>query len=201
MISVKAKNVSKLIRHASGSAGLSLPEVLVAVSLSAMLLTITAYIVIIQTRLTSRSEATMRAQDTWNRIHYLIDQDIEEARCIQTPEIGNSGQTILLSMDASCEDIANGTVTVEYSYKENTDICSNVGKCLYRIGPAINPIDGSLDFSSTDESSVSDQVSEFTVNREGDWSVTYYLNISDPAGFSFPNNRTTTAHVRSRIVD
>ena len=189
-----SKNAFKFILPRSSSPGFNIPELLVAMAIASALIVFAGQALIIQTRITSRSEAIMRSQQTWNRIAFLIDQDIEEARCIKEPD--TSGPLIILSMSASCEDILNNpslsTVNVEYSFSDGS---------LTRTGPPINPSDGSLDFSSDGLDIVSDLVTDFKVTRITDWSVKYELTLTDPIkDFTYPS-KTATTHLRTRVID
>ena len=191
---MKNKNAFKFILPCSSSPGITIPELLVAIAIASILIVFAGQALIIQTRITSRSEATMRAQDTWSRIIGLIDQDIEEARCIKEPE--TSGTSLILSMSASCEDMLNdptlSTVDVKYSFSDGA---------LSRTGPPINPSDGSLDFSSDGLDIVSDLVTDFKVTRITNFSVNYELTLSDPIkDFTYPS-RTATTHLRTRVID
>ena len=191
---MKNKNAFKFILPCSSSPGITIPELLVAIAIASILIVFAGQALIIQTRITSRSEATMRAQDTWSRIIGLIDQDIEEARCIKEPE--TLGTSLILSMSASCEDMLNdptlSTVDVKYSFSDGA---------LSRTGPPINPSDGSLDFSSDGLDIVSDLVTDFKVTRITNFSVNYELTLSDPIkDFTYPS-RTATTHLRTRVID
>ena len=200
---MEIKKLSKYIGHTSSSHGLTLVELLVAVVLASIVIIFAGRALILQTRISSRSEAIVRSQDSWNRISFLINQDIEEARCIKEPEMGE-GTTLTLSMSHSCEDIAEDasldTVDIQYSINDDGH--------LERRGPPIKG-DGSLDFDfncdGEDEetkctSIVSSWVEDFRVARMNDWRVEYSLTITDPTEIPFPP-RTTSTHVRTRIID
>ena len=192
---MEVKKSSKYMDSASSSTGFTLVELLLAVVLASIMIIFAGRALILQTRITSRSEAIMRSQDTWNRISYLIDQDIEESRCIKEPITGE-GSSLVLSMSSSCEDIANDanlkTIDIKYYIDTNGD--------LARIGPPIKG-DGSLDFDGNeDEHIVSESVKDFRVTRLNDWRGEYKLTVTDPTEIPFPA-RVTSSHARTRIID
>ena len=181
------KNGSKLLLRARESMGFTLTELMITSLIGSIAIILAGQSLISHVRMSARSEATMRAQDTWSRIHHLIDQDIEEAQCI---DVNTASKTLTLKM-TSCD---SNSVNVVYSFS---------GSSLTRNGPIINALDGTLDFSNLATSTVSDMVSDFTptLNTGGNLSISYSLNILDPSGFTFPNSKTTETHVRSRIID
>lgn len=171
------------------SSGFSLTELIIASAIGSIGVVLAAQSLIAHLRLSVRAEALMRSQDIWSRIYHLIDQDIQEARCIA---VNTSTKVLTLTM-SPCQVTSPSTVTYSLS-----------NGYLQRVGPPVSPVDGTLDLSAAAITApVAGNISEFnpSINTAGNLSVNYSFNIEDPSGFSFQNAKTTATHVRSRIID
>lgn len=163
--------------------GFTLVELLVVSVLGSVVTIAAAQVLISHLRASVATEGMLRVQDTWSRVQFLLDQEIQEAERITA-----SGSTLTLTMP-TLEGI---TDTITYSL--------NAGN-LIRNGPNINAADGSLLPGTSSTDTLVGNVTEFepeanTANR----TVTYTLNIRDPSGFTFREAKTTGAHTRTRIL-
>lgn len=184
----KSSNPRHIGYHHSG---FTLPELLVAIFIGSIVIIMAAQSLISHIKLSARSEAMMRSQDIWSRIQNLIDQDIQEARCVS---VENAGTKLVLSITAWCNEAQPGTQVI-YQRINNT---------LTRTGPAIDPTSGGLDLSSSQiTSTVSSNIKEFSaiLNSADSRGVTYSINVQDPSGFSFKQSKSTGAHLRSRAIN
>jgi len=191
---VAIRNASKMSspkRTVHQHSGFTLPELLVAIFIGSLVIVMAAQSLISHIQLSARSEAMMRSQDIMSRIQNLVDQDIQEARCVS---VENSGNKLVLSITTWCNEAQNGTQVIYQS----------INNVLTRTGPAIDPTSGGIDLSSSPiTSTVSSNISEFSasLNSAGSRGVTYSINVLDPSGFSFKQSKSTGGHLRSRLIN
>jgi len=188
---VEAKRCSRtmLLRSQGASAsGFSLPEVLIVSVIGSLMLLSAVGLIASHTRTSSRMEAKMRTHDTWARIQFLLDQEIQESACISA----SNSSTLVLSLPPCSAPQA----TITYTQS---------GTNLLRTGPAIDNNDGSLILNTTSTDIVTSDLtpqSGFTVSTPDSRGAEYTISITDPTGFSFTNQgKSSAAQTRSRIID
>lgn len=148
------------------SAGFSLTELLLAAVLSGVTIVVAVQVLSPQLRSNQRMEGTMRLQERWARVSYLLDTEIAKARSINTT-------TNSLSLQVPVRT-ATGSTERTITYRQS-------GTQLLRDGPAINTW-GDLNTSSTlNGELLLDGVSAGSfmpihVNS----TVSYSLNLTDP---------------------
>lgn len=172
----------------SPTSGFSLVELMVAALAGVVLILGASQILISHIQTSSRIEARLRLQDTWSRLQFLLDQEIQEAR---SASISGSSLTLKVPSGSS----GSATVDVVYSYSSST-------KQLNRSGPKINS-DGSLDFALLDPASlVTSKVSRFApvLNGSGNQIVEYTVSLIDPSGAAY-SNRSSASIGRPRIIN
>lgn len=164
--------------------GFSLVELLVVSVLGSIITIAAAQVLIGHIRSSVSTEAMLRAQDTWSRLQFLLDQEIQEAESFSA-----TGTTLTLTMPN-----VNGVVdTITYTLS---------GTDLTRTGPNINTTNGALMPGTSQEAILVGNVTEFAPVLSGtnNRTVTYTLNIRDPSGFSFRQSKSTAAQTRTRIL-
>jgi hypothetical protein len=127
--------------------GLTLPELLVAILVSSVIAIAAGAIVLDNIRITSKQDSILRLQENWNRIQFLIDQDMAEG-------------------SGSC--FSGSTLTIYGVQGSGSNIIySLVNNNLQRQGPRINS-SGALDLSTNDTDIVADYVSTFEGSAAND---------------------------------
>ena len=66
------------IKHSSPKTGFSLVELLIAILTSSIIAIAASSVLLDNIRITSRQDSILRLQENWNRIQFLIDQDLSE---------------------------------------------------------------------------------------------------------------------------
>lgn len=164
--------------------GYSLIELLIAIMIGGLMITGAASMLIAHMQTSSRSEAVNRLQDSWSRIQFLLDQDIQEA--IGTPSV-NSCSSLTLAIPTT----AGGTDTITYDLS---------GTDLKRTGPDINS-DGTLNFGTSRTDLLMSNVTSFCPSLM-DGEVDYTLALRDASGVVYQNqSQPTGARSRSRVID
>lgn len=181
------KSVSKLLQPrvcVDSRDGFSLIELLVVSILGSVVTIAAAQVLINHVRSSVSTEALLRAQDTWSRLQFLLDQEIQEAESISV-----SGSTLTLTMPR----VNNVTDTIAYTLS---------GSDLIRTGPNINTGTGALIPGTSIQATLLDNVIQFTPVLSGgnNRTVTYTLNTKDPSGFQFREAKITSAQTRTRIL-
>lgn len=168
--------------------GFSLVELLISAMAGVVLLLGASQLLISHIQTSTRIEARLRLQDTWSRLQFLLDQEIQEARSASV-----SGNTLTLQVPSGSSG-AN-TSQIVYSYNSSS-------KKLERSGPAINA-DGSLDFDNASTApTVSGNISEFVpvLVDTGGQTVQYTISLSDPSGASY-SDQASASIGRPRIIN
>lgn len=170
--------------------GYSLIELLTVVLIGSVLMIGTATLLITHIRASAKMEATMRLQEAWSRVQFLLDQEIREARVeSNSPSTVNcSSLTLKIPNPSGGSD---GSVV----YSKTSD------NTLTRSGPAVNA-DGTLDFSSSsDTATVIKGVTSFCPNVSAG-RVSYSMTLSDVTGVSYQNkSQPSGARSSARIID
>lgn len=164
--------------------GYSLIELLIAIIIGGLMITGAASMLIAHMQTSSRSEAINRLQDSWSRIQFLLDQEIQEA--IGTARVNNCS-SLTLAIPAT----SGGTDTISYDLS---------GTDLKRTGPDINS-DGTLNFGTSRTDLLMSNVTSFCPSLS-DGEVKYTLALRDASGVVYQNqSQPTGARSRSRIID
>lgn len=168
----------------SANQGFTLVELLVVSVLGSVVMIAAVQALIGHIRASAVTEAMLRSQDTWSRLQFLLDQEIQEAESLTA-----AGSTLTLTMP-----LVNGS--------RDSIIYTLSGTNLQRTGPNINAGSGALIPGTTGTATVVGNISEFTPLLSGSNNriVTYTLNIQDPSGFKFRQAKTTAAQTRARIL-
>lgn len=181
------------LRARSSEHGFSLAELLIVVVIGGVLMTGAATMIISHMRSSARSEAIMRLQESWSRVQFLLDQEIQEAS-------GSPSSTTCSSLTLTVPnpDVSGSNLTITYSL---------VGTELRRTGPPVNSdgtLNGKLDNDGRTPSSteiVMTRVSSFCPTSSGG-DVDYTLGLTDVTGVTYQNqSEVSGARTRSRIID
>lgn len=167
--------------------GFSLPELLIVIVIGGVLMTGAASMMISHMRSSARSEAILRLQESWSRVQFLLDQEIQEASGSPSSSTCNSLTLTIPNPTGSSSDL-----TVTYALS---------GTNLQRTGPPVNS-DGSLDgtASSTTELVMS-RVTSFCPTTNGG-EVNYSLALEDATGVTYQNqSQPSGASTRSRVIN
>lgn len=166
------------------ASGFSLTEVMVAAAVGTILMTGAVSLIVSHTRTAARSEALMRLQESWSRIQFLLDQEIQEAQ--ETP--GMSG----CSLELQIPKTTSGYDTVTYARSGNN---------LMRTGPPVG-IDGTITEGGASSSEVvMTGVTAFCpTNDNGE--VSYTMTLRDRTGVTYQNqSQPSGARTRSRVIN
>lgn len=173
--------------------GFTLAELLITVLISSVIAIGASSIVLDNVRITSQQDSILRLQENWNRIQFLIDQDLSEG-------------------SGSCFTTGSTLTIYRYNSASNINVAFIIyqldGSNLLRSGPSITNT-GSLDLANpADNVIVSDNVLSFNgVNndtgctasnpsqrisftlglreiRDGKTLATYINQLNTPSGYS-----------------
>ena len=164
-------------RHAS----FTLVELLIATFVG--LLSLSAIIAIIISYVNSRNrlEASVRLQDNWARLQFLLDREIQESVPV----------TSASSVSTSC---GSGTIrlSLEVPGNSNRIIYYTSAANLRRCGPVIDA-NGNLGSTVADQLLLND-VSSFTADTSDPQRPSFSLSLSDAGGVTY-TNQIGRAHV------
>lgn len=164
--------------------GYSLIELLIAVMIGGLMMIGAASMLIAHMQTSSRSEAMNRLQDSWSRIQFLLDQEIQEA--IGTPSVSNCS-----SLTLTIPTTSGGTDTITYALS---------GTELQRTGVGVNS-DGTLNFGTRRTDLLMSNVTSFCPSIS-DSEVNYTLALRDVTGVVYQNqSQPSGARSRSRVID
>jgi len=171
-------------RLPSKSSGYSLIELLIVVVVGGVLMTGAIYMMIAHMTTSSRSEAINRLQDSWSRIQFLMDQEIQEA--IGTPT-ARSCSSLTLTVPAE----TGGQDTITYSLS---------GTDLSRTGPSVDA-SGRLTPGTSSTDLLMSNVTSFCPSINAG-EVNYTMALRDPTGVIYQNqSQPSGARSRSRVID
>lgn len=169
------------------SNGLTLPELLIAIAIGSIVLLAASEILTSHIRSSSRMEAIMRLQDSWSRLQFLLNHEIQEAR---GASVDSSGALIL-----NIPDSTNPATLSTISYR-------TAGTALQRFGPTIGS-DGSLIFNQASTTQVVLRgVSAFTpsLGNGGSQQVRFTVSLVDPTGVTLTQRGSATT-ADARIIN
>lgn len=173
--------------------GFTLAELLITVLISSIIAIGASSIVLDNVRITSQQDSILRLQENWNRIQFLIDQDLSEG----SGSCFTSGSTLTIYRYNSTSNASLAFITYRLD-----------GSNLLRSGPSITDA-GSLNLTNqADNVIVSDNVITFTGSnndanctasnpsqridftlglreiRDGKTLATYTNQLNTPSGYS-----------------
>lgn len=165
--------------------GFSITEVMIAAAIGGTLMVGAVSMIIAHTRTAVRSEALIRLQDSWSRVQFFLNQEIQESQ--GTPVI--SGCDLQLSMPTS----SGGFDTVTYSLN---------GTDLERTGPTV-AMAGTLEEGTSSTDVVMSGVNAFCaelINDSG--AVRYTMTLADRSGVTYSNQSDPTgARPSGRVIN
>ena len=174
-----------------GPDGFSLTELLMVVAIGSVLMLGTATMLISHIQSSAKMEGSMRLQEAWSRIQFLLDQEIQEARI----ESGSPSRVACTSLSLKIPNPTSGGSDGTITYSRSAD------NTLKRTGPAVNA-DGTLDFANQAADQVVMQGVTSFCPTITDGRVTYTMALQDASGVTYQNQSNPSgARSRTRVIE
>jgi len=182
--------IDRRFRAADANAGgFTLTELLMVVVIGSVLMLGTATMLISHIQSSAKMEGSMRLQEAWSRVQFLLDQEIQEAR-IESGSPSSVACTIL-SLTIPNPGGTDGSIT----YSRSAD------NILTRTGPTINA-DGTLNFGTQAEDEVVMRGVTSFCPTTSNGRVGYTMALRDASGVTYQNQSNPSgARSRSRIIE
>lgn len=169
--------------------GFTLTELLMVVAIGSVLMLGTASMLISHIQSSARMEGTMRLQEAWSRVQFLLDQEIQEAR-IQS---GSPSSVTCTSLSLTIPNPAGSDGAITYS--------RSADNILTRSGPVVDQ-NGRLDFSTQAEGEVVMRGVTSFCPTTSNGRVSYTMALQDASGVTYQNQSNPSgARSRTRVIE